>query len=729
MLKQPYVENYRSNKKNEIIAILFFLALLFTLRLESILNLSSHYLGGRSHDAGLYIWLFDSNLRDLFSLPWFNTSGFYPYTKSLAWSDNFILPSLIALPFIKLGLSKVIAYNCTLLLAVFLNAYVTYRLAYLLTGNFIGSLLSGMSFLLFPFLTLHLGHPQLQFAFWIPLTLIFLFKFYNEPLYRYAILTGFCVFLSYLTTVYYTIFILITLKVLFLSLLIQKYKFYTAKTYLKLLAGFIIGFIPVIFFVLPYLDVKNTFGTRYIYESQAFSANFLSYLTAPSINNLYSSFSKFSHLEAQFFSGFLIIFFMVAAYFRSFGNKKFRNLSALFILSLIATSALSSQKLLNYNISTAICLWICLATFVAMLFRLGKLESKLKSKFITNRGLIASFLLVSLFFYFLSFGPLGSGYDNNYALYSLYYNYFPGASALRAISRAGIVNIFFLSLLIPFTFNFLSKLGFLPKAIIPLLFIITYVENYCGNYPLEEKLEKSAVIKHLENKASKNGVVIALPFTSSLKENNTVKSWSNFANYNVNYLNNYFDTNMKIVNGYSGQRSRIMTAIPGKLKNFPDESSINALSEISNLRYVVYNSNYDLNYDATTFYKNIAKHSNSLTHVMSDKEGRHLFEYHHVTKINKNYTLQVPSYPKSGLVSLQLSVRNTDLNSIPVAIYIKKHFDKLPYTIINIDNEKLWKTYKVVMPNTPDSVRPTFISFGIPDNVDVYLKDRLYSNK
>src|SRR5690606_29944065 len=72
-------------------------------RFSALLHISTHYIGGFQGDAGLYSWLTNLNSQN-FLFPWFETNGFYPYGYSLAWSDNFILPSLLASVLFKFGI-------------------------------------------------------------------------------------------------------------------------------------------------------------------------------------------------------------------------------------------------------------------------------------------------------------------------------------------------------------------------------------------------------------------------------------------------------------------------------------------------------------------------------------------------------------------------------------------------------------------------------------------------
>jgi hypothetical protein len=117
----PFLLIYRSSARQEAQALALLAAILCLFRLPALVELGSAYLGGAQGDGGLYIWLVKSNLRDLGVLPWFNTFAFYPYSQSLAWSDNFILPSLGVGALLLSGLPFILCYNLILLLASLLR--------------------------------------------------------------------------------------------------------------------------------------------------------------------------------------------------------------------------------------------------------------------------------------------------------------------------------------------------------------------------------------------------------------------------------------------------------------------------------------------------------------------------------------------------------------------------------------------------------------------------------
>src|SRR5262249_26811995 len=148
------------------------------------------YIGGAQRDAGLYSWLMEINARDLLRMPWFSTKAFYPYAHSLAFSDNFIFPSLVASPFLEIGVPPGLVFNLIILCAELLTGYGTFRVAYALTADFASSLIAGSGFIAFAYFTAHLGHPQLQFAFFFPYFVLAFLSFFARPSYGRAFLSG-----------------------------------------------------------------------------------------------------------------------------------------------------------------------------------------------------------------------------------------------------------------------------------------------------------------------------------------------------------------------------------------------------------------------------------------------------------------------------------------------------------------------------------------------------------
>ncbi|MCB0317835.1 MAG: hypothetical protein KDD56_03700, partial [Bdellovibrionales bacterium] len=317
-MSQQFLPKTNSSLKQDCIAISLFCCLLFFSRHLAFEKITTHFLGGSTHDAGLYVWLMKHNWRDLWQLSWFDTRAFYPYGYSLAWSDNFILPSLLALPFVSIGASEVLAYNLILFIAQLLNGFFSYKVSSKLGASTPSAIGAGAAIMLLGVLTWNLGHPQLQFIFFAPLAILAFLKFLSSRNFASSILSGICVFLCFLTTVYYSIFCSLALLFFIALIYLLRPKALKTKDLLNLTSASLIALLILIPFALPYFSVREAFGAKKLYESFYFAANFLSYFSASPENRLYANSLSISHAEAHLFAGFILIAITASAFLRTF---------------------------------------------------------------------------------------------------------------------------------------------------------------------------------------------------------------------------------------------------------------------------------------------------------------------------------------------------------------------------------------------------------------------------
>ena len=71
-----FMPSHRAELKTEILCLACLCLTVALFRFSAFANIASHFLGGYQADAGLYVWLMKSNIRDLFSLSWFNTGAY-----------------------------------------------------------------------------------------------------------------------------------------------------------------------------------------------------------------------------------------------------------------------------------------------------------------------------------------------------------------------------------------------------------------------------------------------------------------------------------------------------------------------------------------------------------------------------------------------------------------------------------------------------------------------------
>ncbi|MBN8549222.1 MAG: hypothetical protein J0M12_07915 [Deltaproteobacteria bacterium] len=722
---------YKNTREHDLLALIGLLFILAAFRFKALMSFGTNFIGGTEGDAGLYLWLIRSNTRDLFHLPWFNTQAFYPYTRTLAWSDNFILPSLVAWPFLKIGLPLAVVYNTILFAAGLLNGYCTYRLCFKLTGKLFPAFIAGAAFMTFSALTANLGHPQLQFIFWLPLTLTAVFSFISKPNFLSAYLVGLYIWLCFLCTVYYAIFIpLAVLAVLAITIVLRPRQFGKHEAGL-LAAGICAGVFPLIFFVGPYFATRATFGERALYEAYYFSASALSYLSAPPFNLLYGGTSEWSHQEANLFPGFAVLLLVGAAFPRLWGAKPLQSLarSCAYLFAIACILSTVSADSAWFRSGAALFLWISILALVVLTYRMGLLERKLGFHIMTNRGLTAVLIFCALVFFAISIGPLGNPEKGHYALgvYRFFYELFPGFNSIRAIGRAGLFSVFFMCMVAGFSLAMLSEKRRIAAPLLSMVLGLCLLENFVPLYPLDAEQPKPIIVDYLATKVvDKEAAVIALPLTSELNREGNVKSWGDYARLNTMYMNWLFPANLPLVNGYSGQRSKTMKELPSQLYAFPDQRSIAALRTIAGLRYVLYSSKFDPGFQKALFEKRINDMPGDLSLVMADEDGNYLLELLGSSRIRTDTYLLAPSYPP-GVVYIELmGMYQKNGPDIPVDIYAINFSESTPIASALVKQNGTWERYQVNLPKTVDTVRPDWLRFIVKADASVFFRETVY---
>jgi hypothetical protein len=731
--KTPPIIFFKNSALAECTVILLLLSLLFILRFDAFLWVSERYLGGYEHDAGLYVWLVHYNageitkwLHFLFgSTPtpdlWFNTQAFYPYGASLAWSDCFLFPSALFLSFVTLGLPDVVAYNVLILGANFLNGYCTYRLAVRLTGHISGAFISGALFMCASYFGGMLGHPQLQFAFWIPLTLLVFFKLLAHPAPFRAMVLALALIATFATTVYYAVFTALLLFATLCALTLLRVPVVSRRSFVYLVLSAIIFTVIGYPLFAPYLAVQTSFGSRALYEPYFFALNLLSFFSASAFNWLYGSTSKIATPEGQLFNGVLPLLLAGFAIAKFLSAREIRSrLLVTSVCTLLTLLFATFIDVAGFAIGAALLAWATLIFAGITLFHVGKKERARGFSTLTRRDWGFILLWNLIFFIVLGLGPLGTGADGSLALgpHRLFFDIFPGVSAIRAISRVGVVTMLCLALLSGLAINILRETRRLSPWGLSLILFGIVIENYQATYPIEGEIPPSPVFHYLAQLPNQEDAVIALPFAGELTAHGTPKSWTQFSRFHVNVMNWSRVHQRPIVNGYSGQRTKLIRDFPRALQNFPDRHAVRALSTLAGLRYILIVSRFIPNFDRILFLERLERYP-ELKLILDDDEGNLLLEFRPEIDLrevegdrnpfqlwlpsNRNhiaylaFELFAPAYPslQKIVVTIEDSLTHEVLSEIPLT------------------PDALWNQFKVELPTTKEWVRPRIVTFKL----------------
>ena len=553
------------------------------IRPEFIEYFSTRYIGGAEGDAGLYVWLVQSFLYDPIAALRYESSAMYPYPLSRAWSDNFLLPSFAVWMITKLGVSEMPAYNCVVLLALVLNGVAFYAVGRRLSLTILWAFCVALTTMLSSVILGNLGHPQLIYLFWLPLIWMPWCRDTISPhgvFFSVLSISG-----AFYCSVYYAIFgalgvaalapfILRRLCTEFLIAPRSSRTLFVAKC---AIAG-ITGLLPIVPSIPAYLQVKAAFGARHLYEPHFFSAKGVSYLAFPPLNQWFADSSSLSHGEAFLASSYLLLcvtLINLVYYFR----KLPRVAGSCFIISsilLVICSSVANNNPIFQHITCASA-WLFLITAFILAWR--------------EFSHLSTALWITSLFFVLSFGPVGNPVEHEpaWAPFSLVFWLFPGFESVRASGRLGLVPALTL-----FLIGFVSLLHLIQryrakKAIqwltIPLTAWIL-AENYLTYLPIDSVQPKPDIFALLHDVNIHKNAAVILPFSEEFPARSEM-SWRDFATKHTRYMIWSIATETPIVNGYSGQRTRLQEDLITALRNFPSDSSISILKRICGLRYIV----------------------------------------------------------------------------------------------------------------------------------------------
>ena len=236
-----------------------------------------------SPDALLNGWIVSWNLEQLRNDPLhlFDANIFFPEKGALAYSENLLTASLIAAPVALVSDNPILLVNVALLAAFVFSGLATFALAFELTHDRLAAYLAGILFAFAPYRFAHLPHLQLQLAFGIPLSFVFL-RFIVAGTGRVFATFGFALtaFLTFGSSVYYTVYVASAVPIVALTELRWLPKERRRSAFGRLLVGSVLAILLVMPLVLPYLDKLQSGRVRSLEAAAEFSAGLTEYLSS-----------------------------------------------------------------------------------------------------------------------------------------------------------------------------------------------------------------------------------------------------------------------------------------------------------------------------------------------------------------------------------------------------------------------------------------------------------------
>jgi hypothetical protein len=139
---------------------------------------------------------------------------FAPIEDTIAFNENMFGLAPIFAPFYWLSGNPLLAYNAVLLISLTLSAYFVMLLARRLTGSTHAGVIAGIAFAFSPYATFEMGRIQLVATQWIPLTFLFLHRFFETKRLRDMLGFGLAYTLQIGTCLYYAMFMLVPMALI-----------------------------------------------------------------------------------------------------------------------------------------------------------------------------------------------------------------------------------------------------------------------------------------------------------------------------------------------------------------------------------------------------------------------------------------------------------------------------------------------------------------------------------
>ena len=257
-------------------------------------------------DPLLNTWILAWDARVLpLTSTWWNGPQFYPVPGTMAFSEHLLGLTIFTTPIIWITGDPLVAHNVAFFLSFLLSALSAYFLAYTISRRHDCAFLAGIAFGFAPYRMAQLAHVQVLSAYWMPIALAALHRYYVQRRPRWLIVFGAAWLMQALACGYY---------LFYLSVLIGLWLFWFAKGPNRVRGLALIGvawgaaviaLVPVLY---GYWRFQHAYGLRRgIDEIASFSADVGSVLKAPNNLRLWGWLDVIGHPESDLFPGLTVV--------------------------------------------------------------------------------------------------------------------------------------------------------------------------------------------------------------------------------------------------------------------------------------------------------------------------------------------------------------------------------------------------------------------------------------
>ncbi len=277
-------------------------------------------------DTTLNTWIiaWQAHILPTAPLALFNAPIFWPLPNTLALSEILWPIAALAVPWLAATRNPVFVYNLFFLTAFPLAGMSAYLLALRVTGRRLPAFLAGLIYAFSPHQFGHLSQLQLLSIAWLPLTLLYLDRFWTARRPRDGFLFALCAVFQTLSAFYYGFQVVLAVALyLAVRLLVGLWSWArmgskaarrpwrpTARglSWLALIPWVGLAGIVIAPFTVPYLQIRSTLGLeRSLDEALQSAATLAEWVQPPAANPLYRIIPGLASAEGGLFPGFTVL--------------------------------------------------------------------------------------------------------------------------------------------------------------------------------------------------------------------------------------------------------------------------------------------------------------------------------------------------------------------------------------------------------------------------------------
>ena len=262
-------------------------------------------------DPLLNTWILSWDARVLpLTHAWWNGAQFYHVDGTLAFSEHLLGLTIFTTPVILVTGNPLLAYNVAFFLTFVLSALSAYYLAYTISRRHDCAFLAGLAFAFAPYRMAQFAHVQVLSAYWMPVALAALHRYFADLRPRWLVLFGVAWVMQALACGYY-LFYLSVLIGLWLPWFVPGRSSWRAL--LRLAVTWAISAAVLAPVMYGYWKYQRAYGfKREIDEIVSFSADVASVLKAPGNLYVWGWLNVVRHPEADIFPGLTVVVLIVS---------------------------------------------------------------------------------------------------------------------------------------------------------------------------------------------------------------------------------------------------------------------------------------------------------------------------------------------------------------------------------------------------------------------------------